>query len=47
MPGRMGSQRTTVKNLIVIDVRPEMDVVLVKGSVPGAKNGLIEIAKVL
>jgi large subunit ribosomal protein L3 len=45
MPGRMGSQRTTVKNLTVIDVRPEMDVVLVKGAVPGAKNGLIEIAK--
>lgn len=46
LPGRMGTQRTTVKNLTVIDVRPEMDVVLVKGAVPGSRNGFIEIAKV-
>ncbi len=46
LPGRMGNQRITVKNLKVIDVRPEMDLVLVKGSVPGSRNGLIEISKV-
>ena len=47
MPGRMGNQRTTVKNLTVVDVRPEMDVILVKGAVPGSRNGMIEIAKVM
>jgi len=45
LPGRMGNQRVTVKNLKVIDVRPEMDVVLVKGAVPGSRNGLVEICK--
>ena len=46
LPGRMGHQRVTIKNLRVVDVRPEMDVVLVKGSVPGSSNSLIEISKV-
>ena len=46
MPGRMGTQRTNIKNLTVVDVRPEMDVVLVKGAVPGSKNGVVEIVKV-
>jgi large subunit ribosomal protein L3 len=44
-PGRMGNQRVTVKNLKVIDVRPEMDLVLVKGAVPGSRNSLVEICK--
>jgi large subunit ribosomal protein L3 len=46
LPGRMGHQRVTIKNLRVVDVRPEMDVILVKGSVPGSSNSLIEISKV-
>ena len=46
LPGRMGNQRVTIKNLRVVDVRPEMDVVLVKGAVPGSNNSLIEISKV-
>ncbi|RLC28322.1 MAG: 50S ribosomal protein L3 [Deltaproteobacteria bacterium] len=46
LPGRMGYQRVTVKNLKVVDVRPEMDVLLVKGAVPGAPNSLVEICKV-
>lgn len=35
LPGRMPSARTTVQNLKVVDVRPEKNVVLVKGAVPG------------
>ncbi len=46
LPGRMGNQRVTIKNLKVVDVRPEMDVVLVKGVVPGSRNSLVEISKV-
>jgi large subunit ribosomal protein L3 len=46
LPGRMGNQRTTVKNLVVIDVRPEMDVLVVRGAVPGYRNGLVEVSKV-
>jgi len=46
LPGQMGNQRVTIKNLKVLDVRPEIDVVVVKGSVPGSRNGLVEIFKV-
>lgn len=45
LPGRMGMQNVTVKNLQIVDVRPEMDIVLVKGAVPGSCNSLIEIIK--
>ncbi|MDQ1335959.1 MAG: ribosomal protein [Thermodesulfobacteriota bacterium] len=45
MPGRMGNQNVTIKNLKVVDVRPEMDLVLVKGAVPGATNSFLEICK--
>jgi large subunit ribosomal protein L3 len=46
LPGRMGYQRNTVKNLMVVDVRPEMDVIAIKGAVPGSRNSLIEISKI-
>ncbi len=45
MPGQMGNQRTTTQNLIVVDVRPEQNLILVRGAVPGPKNGLVEIRK--
>ena len=43
MPGRMGSDTMTQKNLKVIDIRNEENVLLVRGTVPGAKNGLLNI----
>ncbi len=43
LPGHMGNQRVTVKNLSVIDVREEENLVLIKGAIPGAKNGIIQI----
>lgn len=46
LPGRMGSQRVTTKNIKVVDVRPEWDVVMVQGAVPGSRNSLVEISKV-
>ena len=46
LPGRMGFERVTIKNLKVVDIRPEADAVLVKGAVPGSRNGLVEICKV-
>jgi len=47
MPGHMGVDRKTVKNLVVVDVRVDDNLLLVKGPVPGAKNGILEIAKVV
>ena len=43
MPGQMGNDTVLKKNIIVVDVRPEDNVVLLKGPVPGAKNGLLKI----
>jgi large subunit ribosomal protein L3 len=46
LPGRMGYQKTTIKNLKVLDVRPEMDIIAIKGSLPGSRNSIIEIKKI-
>jgi len=43
MPGRMGNDTVLRKNVIIIDVRSEENVVLLKGPLPGAKNGLLKI----
>ena len=44
MGGHMGDDRVTVKNLEVIEVNPENNELLIKGAVPGAKNGLLFIS---
>ena len=45
MAGHMGSDRVTVENLRVIKVLPENNLLLVKGSIPGAKNSIVQIIK--
>jgi large subunit ribosomal protein L3 len=45
MAGRLGGSRVTVKNLTVVQVNPEKNLLLVSGAVPGADNGLIKIKK--
>lgn len=45
LPGRMGNQRVTVKNLRVVDVIREKNLILVKGAVPGSKGGLVEVMR--
>jgi large subunit ribosomal protein L3 len=45
MPGQMGNRRVTVKGLKIVDVRPEENIILVKGAVPGARNGVVLIIK--
>ncbi len=45
MPGHMGCDRVTVRNLEVIKVDQENNLLVVKGAVPGARNGWIEIRK--
>ena len=43
LPGHMGDVRKTVQNLLVIGVRPERNLILVKGSIPGCKNSVVTI----
>ena len=43
MPGHMGNKRQTVQNLMVVGIRPELNLILVKGSVPSSRNGFVLI----
>jgi len=43
MAGRMGAEKVTTQNLLVVQADAERDLVLVRGSVPGPKGGLVLI----
>ena len=45
MSGRMGGNRVTQPGLVVHEVDPERNLLLVRGSVPGPKSGLLEIVE--
>lgn len=45
MAGRMGGDTVTIANLEVVDVFPDKNIILVKGSVPGTRNSYLEIYK--
>ena len=42
-PGQMGNRRVTQKGLEVVDVRPDENLLLLRGSVPGPRGGIVEI----
>jgi large subunit ribosomal protein L3 len=42
-PGRMGGKRVTQKGLEVVEVIPGENLLLVRGSVPGPRNGTVEV----
>ncbi len=43
MPGHMGNKRVTVKNLEIVEVNEEKNLLLIKGAIPGRKGTLLEI----
>lgn len=43
LPGRKGGERVTVQNLEIVKVDPEKNLLLVRGSVPGPKKGLVTV----
>lgn len=43
LPGHMGDETVMIKNLKVVGVRPEHNIILVRGAVPGTRNGIVEI----
>ena len=43
MAGHHGNARVTVQNLEVIDVRPDQNLLLIRGAVPGWKNGIVVV----
>lgn len=47
MPVHMGSEKKTVKNLTIVDIKHEDNLLLIKGAVPGFKTGILEVKKTL
>ena len=45
MAGQWGAERVTQQGLTIVEVRPEDNVILIKGAVPGPKNGLVLVRK--
>jgi large subunit ribosomal protein L3 len=45
LPGHMGAVNVTVKNIEIVDVRPDQNLLFVRGAVPGGDNGLLLIYK--
>jgi large subunit ribosomal protein L3 len=45
MAGRQGTDKVSVRNLTILKVIPESNLILVKGAVPGANSGLVQIFK--
>jgi large subunit ribosomal protein L3 len=45
LPGHMGDARVTMKNLEVVDVRPDENLLVIKGAIPGPRQGLVLIQK--
>ena len=43
MPGQYGNDINTIKNLEVVDIRPDENLMLLKGAVPGTRSGLVTI----
>lgn len=45
LPGQMGNVAVTTQNLEVVDVKPEENLIVVRGAVPGAKGGLVTVKR--
>ena len=45
LPGRMGGERVKTVNLKVVKIMPEQNLILISGSIPGAKNSMIILQK--
>ncbi len=46
LPGRMGSNKTTIKNLEIVDIRKDENILLIHGSIPGPDKGIVYIKTV-
>lgn len=45
MAGRMGGKKVSIRNIQVFDILPERNIILLKGSIPGPNNSVIQIVK--
>ena len=42
-PGRMGGKRVTQKGLTIVELMPDQNLMMVRGSVPGSKGDTVEV----
>jgi large subunit ribosomal protein L3 len=45
MPGQYGNHRKTIRNLEIVDIRPDENLVMVKGAVPGHRDAFVMVNK--
>jgi large subunit ribosomal protein L3 len=45
MPGQYGTDQKTVRNIKIVDIRPEENLIFLKGAVPGSASGLVMVKK--
>ncbi len=45
LPGHYGNARVTLRNLTIVELKPDQNLLLVEGNVPGSKNGVVLIKK--
>ncbi len=45
MPGQYGNERKTARNLKIVDIRPEENLLLIKGARPGSASGVVSIKR--
>ena len=45
MAGRQGNDKVSIRNLKIVKVIPESNLILIKGAIPGANSGLVQIFK--
>jgi len=45
MPGQYGNHRKTIRNLEVVDIRPDDNLIMVKGAVPGHRDAIVMVNK--
>lgn len=47
MAGHWGNEQISVQNLEVVDIRPDANLILIKGAVPGAKQGIVVVRQAM
>lgn len=45
MPGHYGNHRKSIRNLEIVDIRPDQNLVMIKGAVPGHRDALVMVNK--
>lgn len=45
LPGHYGNAQKTIKNLEIVDIRPDDNLLLILGALPGTRSGIVEIKK--